>query len=562
MKYVIGAILLVAILLIIAYINRKKIYREIDELDKKKVELMHRPVTDELTKVKRLNMTGQTEEMFDRWRGLWDEVLAVDLPQVDENLFEAEEWVDKFRFGKAKAVNAATAQQLEESEQKVEAILTELSELIGSEERNREASEEIKESQRAARKKLLAHRHTFGKAAPVFEVQLDALASQFDKYEKLTKEGNYLEARETILKLQHDMNQMTYKMERLPVLLAEATSLLPSQLDEIESGYREMKKSGYLLDHLQMEKEIAELRSQLNQYKECIVKTDIHEVEEGIKDVKDSIEFFYDLLEKEVDGKRFVIENSEQTITEIEKVHDMNEQLQAETEAVQQSYHLSEDEWKLPRKIGEDILRIEKKYQLLETRIIEKNTAYSFLHDELKEIHEQLAELQKEQTSFAHFLQTLRKDEMQARQQLDELRRHLNDIFRMVKKSNMPGVPEYYQSIAEETRAKMDGVVECLNEKPLNMKAVQEKLQEAVLSVNNLEQKTDEVIEQAKLAERIIQYGNRYKRTHPNVGSQLDQAELAFRNYNYRQALEEAATAIDKVDPKALKELEDIINQQ
>ncbi|KAB7705893.1 septation ring formation regulator EzrA [Bacillus aerolatus] len=562
MKFVIGAIIIAAILLIIAYLNRKKIYKEIDVLEKKKVELMHRPVTDELAKVKRLNMTGQTEELFDRWRQTWDDVLTVDLAEVDERLFESEERVDQFRFGKAKETNEAIARKLEESEKKVDGILSELDELIGSEESNREESEELKTKQRAARKQLLAHRHTFGKAAAVLEVQLDALSSQFDKFEEMTNEGNYLAAREIILKLKHEMDSILYKMETIPVLMAETTNLLPAQLNEIESGYKEMTQKGYLLDHLQIEKEIVSLREQLSLYKDFILKTETNEVEAGIQDVKENIDFFYDLLEKEVDAKHFLVSYDRQTKEQLEGVRAANEDLQAETEHVRQSYQLAEEEWIVPRKLEEDIFRLGKKYDLLEARIIEQNTAYSFLHEELQEIHTQLEELQKEQISFSRFLKTLRKDEMDAREKLAELRKKINEIFRLVSKSNMPGVPDFYQLLTEEATERIGEVVQSLNEKPLNMKAVQEKLSEAVSSVTNLERKTVEVIDQAELAERIIQYGNRYKRSHPVVGAQLHQAELAFRNYDYRTALEEAATAIDKVDPKGLKQLEDMMNKK
>ncbi|MBM7648807.1 septation ring formation regulator [Bacillus ectoiniformans] len=557
MKFVIGAVLIVSILLIIAFLNRKKIDKEMDELEKKKVELMHRPVNNELAKIKRLNMTGQTEELFDRWRQTWDEIVTEELASVDEMLFESEEYLDKLRFGKSKEKNQQIALQLEESEAKINGILSELDELMGSEERNRTESEEIKDKQRAARKRLLAHRHTFGKAASVLEIQLDALSSQFDKFEHLTDEGNYLEAREIILKLHHDMNQILHKMERIPILLSETTSLLPSQLDEIEGGYREMTQQGYLLDHLQFEKEITSLRTQLQAYFDYIVKTEIEEVEAGVNDVKDSIDFFYDLLEKEVEAKHYVVQNSQSTREAIEDLKDDNEDLQAETETVQQSYQLAKDEWNVPRKFEEEIYRIGKKYELLHHRITEQRTAYSFLHDELKEIDVQLKEMKKEQKSFAEFLQTLRKDEMEARNQLDELRKRINDIFRMIKKSNMPGVPEYYQSLTEESQHRISEVVQCLNEKPLTMKMVQEKLGQAIEAVKNLEQKTEEMIDQAELAERIIQYGNRYRRSHPNVAAQLSQAELAFRNYDYRTALEQGATAIDKVDPKGLKQLED-----
>ncbi|RJS60024.1 septation ring formation regulator EzrA [Bacillus sp. PK3_68] len=562
MKFIIAAILIAAILVIIAYFNRKKIYKEINMLEKRKTEIMNRPVTDELAKVKRLNMTGQTEELFDRWRQTWDEVLAVDLADVEEKLFESEERLDQFRFGKAKEINETIVSRLEEAEQKVEGILTELDELIGSEENNREESEELKEKRRSARKQLLAHRHTFGKAASVLEIQLDALSSEFDKFEELTNEGNYLAAREIILKLTHDMDTILHKMEVIPVLMAETTNLLPAQLNEIESGYKEMKQKGYLLDHLQIEKEVASLRQQLSLYKDFIIKTETNEVEVGIQDVKENIEFFYELLEKEVDAKHFLVKNEKATREQLDNVRTANEELQAETEHVRQSYQLAKDEWVVPQKLEEDIFRLVKRYDLLEARITEQNTAYSFLHEELQELQSQLEELQKEQASFSRFLKTLRKDEMAARESLAELRKKINEIFRMVNKSNMPGVPGFYQSLTEETTERIGEVVQALNEKPLNMKAVQEKLSEAVSSVSNLERKTEEVIEQAELAERIIQYGNRYKRSHPAISDQLYEAERAFRNYDYRSALEEAATAIDKVDPKGLKQLEDMMNKK
>lgn len=561
MKFIFAAIFIAAILLVIAYFNRRKLYKDIDELEKRKVEIMNRPVTDELAKVKRLNMTGQTEELFDRWRQTWDEVLAVDLADIEEKLVESEDRADQFRFGKAKEINGDVVDKLEEAEGKVESILRELDELIGSEESNRQESEELKEKRREARKRLLAHRHTFGKAASLLEIQLDALSSEFDKFEELTNEGNYLAAREIILKLTHDMDTILHKMEVIPVLMAETTNLLPAQLNEIESGYKEMKQKGYLLDHLQIEKEVASLRKQLDLYKDFIVKTETHEVEVGIRDVKDNIEFFYELLEKEVDAKHFIVKNETVTKEQLEAASTANEELQAETEHVRQSYQLTKDEWIVPQKLEEDISRLAKRYELLEARITEQNTAYSFLHEELEELQIQLEDLQKEQTSFSRFLKTLRKEEMAARESLAELRKKINEIFRRVNKSNMPGVPDFYQSLTEETTDRISEVIQALNEKPLNMKAVQEKLNEAVSSVGNLERKTIEIIEQAELAERIIQYGNRYKRSHPGISDQLYRAELAFRNYDYRSALEEAATAIDKVDPKGLKQLEDMMNK-
>ncbi len=102
MELVIGAIVVVLGALVFGYLTRKKYYKEMDRLEGWKIEILNRPILDELSKVKQLNMTGQTEELFERWRAEWDEIAAGKLPDVEDQLFDAEEFIDKLQFKKAK----------------------------------------------------------------------------------------------------------------------------------------------------------------------------------------------------------------------------------------------------------------------------------------------------------------------------------------------------------------------------------------------------------------------------------------------------------------------------
>ncbi|WP_197076617.1 septation ring formation regulator EzrA [Domibacillus indicus] len=552
-EYVIGAIIIVLVFFIYTMMSRKRNAAEVDQLDMKKTELLHRPVHEELAKVKRLNMTGQTEALFDRWRAEWDEVITADIPAVDEMLFTSEEQVDKFRFGAAKKTNKEIKSRLDQIERKVNTILAELEQLVGSEEKNRAEGEEMHTRQREAKKKLLAHRHTFGQAASVLELQLDVIAGRFEKFADLTEDGNYLEARELLMGIQTEMEAMEHKMARIPVLMAEVNHTLPAQLSEIEHGYKEMKQDGYLLDHLQIEKEITALKEELARGRDLLLKTEVAETELIVSDTKDSIEFLYDLLEKEVMAKHQVLKDEGETGSIIEGISGLNTKLIEETDLVKQSYQLDGEESDIPKKLKEEIYHLEKQYEILHGRIQSEKTAYSFLHDELKEIQARVAELKKEQEGFAAFLQTLRKDEVEATEELQALRKQLQQIARKVKQSNLPGIPDYYRELSEEARVRIQQTNTHLNEKPLNMKAVREQLDAANGAISHLANKTDELMEQVSIAERMIQFGNRYRRTHPNIETKLNEAELAFRQADYSKALELCATAIDKVDSKGLK---------
>ena len=163
MEYIIGGISLFFGIFLTGYFMKKKYYKESDRLEKWKFEINSRPVIEEMQKVKQLNMNGQTEERFEKWRNDWDEVITERLPDLEELLFDAEEYIDKYRFKKAKAVHQEIEKILTETEEKINTILRELHELVGSEEKNRTEMEELKELYRESKKMLLAHQALFWK---------------------------------------------------------------------------------------------------------------------------------------------------------------------------------------------------------------------------------------------------------------------------------------------------------------------------------------------------------------------------------------------------------------
>ncbi|KAA0562191.1 septation ring formation regulator EzrA [Rossellomorea aquimaris] len=560
MQYVIAGIILILIVFLIGFISRKKYYAEIDRYEAWKIDIMNKPVSDELSKVKQLNMTGQTEELFDAWRQGWDEIVAVQLPDVEELLFDAEEYTDKFRFTRTKEILSRIDKVLTETEQKIEEILTELNELIGSEEKNREEIQSLQEDYRNSKKQLLAYRHTYGQAAKYIENILDKLSEQMDQFNDLTEQGNYLDAREIVLSLAQEMKDVSYKMETVPKLITDCENLLPTQLSELEAGYVEMKGQGYMLDHIEVEKEVASLKDTLLHFNKNLEELKVEEVEEGIQEIKVKVENLYDLLEKEVHAKHFVQQYKDQTTEGLIKAKEDNEDIQSEVTLVKQGYHLQDADLDTPYEIETKIIQLSKRHEMLMNKEESNETAFSSLSDELKEIRNGLEELNREQSEFSIYLQNLRKDELATREKIQELKKKVAEASRMISKSNVPGLPVDYKDLLDEVHRKIEQVNASLTEKPLNMKFVQETLLGAEDTVDHFYTKTGDLIENVLLSEKIIQYGNRYRSKYSSVKDGLQSAEESFRQYDYRKALEEAATTIEKVEPGALKKIEKMMD--
>lgn len=526
-----------------------------DRLEAWKIELFNRPVPDEMSKVKQLNMTGQTEELFERWRNQWDEVITDKLPNLEEMLFDAEEYIDRYRFKKAKDVQQKVAEHLQETEGQINTILEELHELVGSEEKNREEIEQMKELYRDSKKMLLAHRHNFGKAEKQLEAVLEEVTQKFHEFDEKTEHGNYLEAREVVLLIHNKLETIQNNMNVIPQLLIENQSLLPNQLSEVLGGYKEMTEQEYYLEHINVEEETKRLQEKLAENIKSIETLEIEIAAEGTKEVKDRIDILLDLLEKEVHAKHFVLKHQELAGGLLVSAEEENKVLSEEVLHVQSSYQVSEQDLEIQGNLEKELSAVFKRYEILMEKMKQNETAQSVIGEELAEIKEQLDLILEEQQTLAQKLQALRKDEFEAREKVKELTKKVAETVRFVQKNNVPGLPEDYKYLFEDANESIQNVRFQLEEKPLNVSAINQYLETAVSTVEKLADSTVELIENVMLAEKAIQYGNRYRTHYPSVAKGLSEAEMAFRRYEYQEALEQVAASLEGIDPEALKKI-------
>ena len=555
MEFVLGFVILILAFFLIGYFFKKKRYTDIDHLEEWKIQIMNRPVLEELLKVKQLNMTGETEELFEKWRNEWDEIVAIQMPDVEELLFDAEECIDKFRFKQSSAIQKEIKVKLNKIEVSIKKILDELNELVGSEEKNRLEIEELKESYRVAKKHLLAHGHTFGKAADRLELELESMLEYFKLFEEATESGNYLQAREYVLKIKTIVADVNEKMRLIPELLVECQSTLPSNIAELTEGVKEMLEQGYVLEHIDYPANAIKMEQQIEAYVDFLEKAEIADVVKGVEEIRDNISVLYDMLEKEVNSKLYINQAKNNIQENVSKVSFENEKLKAEISNIRNSYHITEEEIEIQRKLEKQIASINRQSEQLNANLESDQIGYSILAERMKELEQLLINAKNEQTVFLQKLHDLRKDELESRGKMKELRIKLQQSARWIKQYNVPGVPEDYKELISEAREALDDVEEKLKETPLDMTSVQIFLEKAVSSTEKFEEMTKELIENMMLAEKVIQYANRYRSRYSSVQSVLQSAEEKFRRYEFAAALEEAAAVLEEIEPGILKDM-------
>ncbi|GIO28850.1 septation ring formation regulator EzrA [Ornithinibacillus bavariensis] len=557
MEIIIGIILVIIALIIISLIMRKRVYDNVDRLDSWKLEIMNRNVSSELTRIKTLNLSGETQDRFESWKDRWELILSRELPDIEELLFDAEEAADKFRFSSAKKILRKTEQNLQAVEKDIEKILLELDELVDSEESSRKGVETIQPAIKELNKKISQNRFQYGKAEVRFEVELDELKDALQHYHDLVDSGNYIEAKTVVDDLKERLELLQVEIDEFPDIYRACKQDIPSQIDDLYAGIREMKEDGYRIDHLGFEKELQGYQQRLIDCVDALEKGKAIDAKALRTEVEDRIQEMYQLLEKEAIDKSFTESQVPGYQKSIEEIVASFEETKDEVDNLRDAYYFEDSDMEKYLALDKKITQLQKIYDEVVEGLENDNIPHSDLRAKLESGLNQLQEIQEKHHDFKKSVFNLRKDELEAKEKLNEIRDQINDTNRRIKKSNIPGVPSYIWNAMEEATEKCNHVLTSLEKSPLDIGEVQRALFAAKSSVEMLLEKTEIMLDQARLTEQVIQYANRYRSKFPLLAAKLAESEALFRNYEYEVALENAAKALEEVEPGALKRIEE-----
>ncbi|WP_182201092.1 septation ring formation regulator EzrA [Paraliobacillus salinarum] len=558
--YIIGGILVLIVIIIIGLILRKKIYDAVDQHESWKMDIMNRNVTGELQRVKSLNLSGETQDKFEAWKSTWDQILTRDLPDIEEYLLDAEEAADRFRISTAKKNLKEVETILQNIEELIEKMFKELDDLLDSEKQSRKQIEEIQPRIKELRHSLLQNRYLYGEAEPKFEAQIIELQQLLERYQEEVEQGNYYEAKDLVVQLTDSVDEVAEKLEEFPVIYKKCKTELPDQIKDLLAGINQMKDEGYRIEHLGLEKELNNYLDQLAVSVKQLEDLEMYHVYELIQAIEDRLTEVYEMLEEEAKAKSYIESHINSVKSTLASAITDFKETNEEVDLLQQTYYLEENDLELYANLDKWIHQLEKQIAQIELDLESESQTYVTLKNQLKSTKDDLEQLHHSHKEFKEQLQTIRKDEIEAREKVVNLKRQLFDTNKKLQNSNLPGVPSYLWNLVDEATDRSDAVIEKLEKQPLDMGEVMHALSEAENTVNTLVNQSDAMIEQAYLVERVIQYANRYRSKYPLLATKLQEAETKFRNYEYEQALDTAANALEEIEPGALLRLKEFVD--
>ena len=539
------------------YLSQKQ-SKVIEELGVKKQKLMTVPIADILFTLKNLNLTGQTKRTYETWQATWQTITRFRFPEIEAALVSAEQYTQRLNFVKGSQISNQASQLIEETKAEVDKIYTALQKLLDSEKKNREELEVLQERYASMRKDLLAHSFSFGEALESLEKRLSYLELDFTKFNTLTNEGDHLEAKEVLGRIEAEMQDFEQIVEEVPKYLKEIEEEYEDQVADLKEGYQKMVDEHYQFPKISIPTEIQKIEEIIAVAREHIKATELEEARQQLDKVAREIDQLYAVMETEIEAKAFVKRNRAQVERKLNQVLQSNRYVNIEVDRVSQNFVLSNNEFNRVQDFAKQLEKEQEAVAYYSKALQNQQVPYSIVKEHYEIVLNTLKEIDENQLSLVNTLTDLSQQEKSIRDGLDVFELDLRNMKRTIEKYHLPGLPKEYLELFFATSSRIEQLSQLMNRVKLDMTEITGLNQTIEDDVEKLDIMTEEIVDNAQLTEYMIQQANRYRLEHPEIDTAIQQSLEQFNHfYRYEESLAIIEKALNQVDPGSAQRVRD-----
>ena len=549
---------IIIVIIVLNLINRKeknKLKKEIDKLETEKNLVISASMLSELNKVEALVNNDEMKEKFEDWKKRFNDIKDIEMPKITDSINEIEELYEDHNFKELKGMLLKVDFDLNNLKTKASFLLEEIKDVTLSEERNRETIIKLKAQYRDIVSTYKDYENEYELIKTPLELQFENVDKLFHAFEVSMEQNAYTEVGKIVKAVADIIDNLKIIIEETRPIINLGKNLIPKKIEDIKNIAEKMTREGYNLEYLNIDYNIEEANKKIQ---DIFQRLNVLNIEDSLFELKTMHDYFdslYNDFDKEKISKKIYEDYSRSILIKATKLEKINNELYKKIDDIKYSYDLSDDEVSVIIEIKEEIMNIRASYDKIVDIARSHVLSYSKLAKEMENINSKLVKTEEKLNGALKNLGSLKEDELRAREQLEEIKKILNQTKERIRSFKLPTIPKnYYVELAEAMEA-INELVKALDKRPISIKILNLRVDTArdlVLKVYNT---INETIKTAKMAETAIVYGNRYRVTNKEVDFGLIKAENNFLKGNFKNSLENAINAINLVEPGIYKRL-------
>jgi len=523
-------------------------------------ELKNAQLDDKIKKLENMKLAGASDDRFNQlkleYHKQTDDVFSDILAQIRGSEYKNTEFKV---FGSAKDLKKVNT-DIDEFEKKLNEVSQGFEELLASNELNATHSEELQKQYQTLRKQVLTQSFSYGPATDQLEEELSDIANLLDKEKELTTKGDHIEASQCLDDVKIKLGLITDQLKIIEPLYHDLNEVFPGQVDEIKFVYQKLDKQHFKFTD-DIEQLISDVQYKIDDSTKKLAELNFDAVNNNNEDTKQRIDDLYETLTLEIDGKRDVLKEQKPVLDYINHAVFQHNHLDKRVQKLQEGYILADKTLKVFKDNFVTLNDVRQEYDDDVQSIADRKVIFSQVKNDFKEIVKKLDDIEASEKTINDDLNQMLSSEQIARNSVDEYAKHLEIQKKKVEQLRLNGLPDDYLDYFYMVYDEINKLYDELDADQINMEDISKQVIVTQEDLDNLVEKTVKLQFNVELAEKLLQYANRYAGKDPEFADQLTRARSLFDDdFNYDDAVEVISKALEGVEAGSVDRIKETIN--
>ena len=547
-------ITIIVVVMAMLLINRRQL-RDIEELDNELGNMEDLHLERAIGKLDQMELAGESMATLNTWKKSYQKAAEL-FPKIQRLIEDGADENARYRLVKSHQSIKQARELVDSISEDVKNSSDVFTQLLESNRENKAQYDELMQSYREIRKEILADSFDYSVALEEIENRLSAMEEDFAQAKNLSAQGDHVEAKRVLSKIRADLTALKTKLPEVKEDKHDLQTVFADQLDEIAAGYKEMRDAKYGFGSLDVLLEIRQSNDQIDRSLAALAQLDLEETSKGMKKVEKEIKTLYGILEKEYKARPFVEKNQDKLQRLLTHQQTVSQQLIKKLRHIDESYELTHGELDESRELEREVHKMDSDYIRASQRIADGRAVYSEVQDDWIKILGRLQEIGKRQQELSEAVDGLYEAEEVAQRSIKEFKQQVSLVYRHLSRQNLPGIPESFLQMYTLVINEISKTSGELNQVRINMEKISEELVQISDDVDRLQREAEDIISSAKLFELTMQYSNKFLDNETVVRVRRNAMKLYDWDYNYKDALDTIATAVERAEPGSYQRIE------
>ena len=557
---IIGIILIVLFFLWYMWFLQKKNASTLNKYKDRTDYLKEARLEGKIKKLTKMKLSGASDDRFNQ--------LKVEYHKQEEEIFSdilrqmrgAEYKNTEFKVFGANQDLKKVNTSLDQFEKKIAEISQGFDELLKSNELNATHSEELQKKYQTLRKQVLTQSFSYGPATDKLEDELSEIANLLDNEKQLTSKGDHIEASQILDDIKIKLGLITDQLKVIEPLFHDLNEVFPGQVDEIKFVFQKLDKQHFKFND-DIVALIQEVQKEIEESNEKLGELNFDAVNTNNEDIKQRIDDLYETLTLEIDGKRDVLKEQKPVLDYLNHAVFQHNRLDKRIQKLQESYILTDKTLDTFKNNFNTLNEVRREYDSDVQSIADKQVIFSQVRNDFKDIVKELDEIETNEKDINDELNQMLTSEQIARNSVDEYAKRLEIQKKMIEQLRLNGLPDDYLDYFYMVYDEINKLYDDLDADQINMEDISKAVIITQEDLNNLVEKTSKLKYNVQLAEKLLQYANRYATKNKEFSDELAHARSLFDDdYNYQESVDVISKALEEVESGSVDRIKETIN--